>query len=207
MKGIIFQCIKELVTKQFGEQKWRFCLADAGIDKDDDILAFGDIPIEEVIKIIQSMCKNLGLTLEQVADVFGDFWVNVYTQRAYSHIYKREKNARNFLLNLNAIHIEVTTSLKAAMDRVSVPGLDKITYPRPPKFKYEWKDNDTLILTYISHRGLIDILVGCIKGLGKHYREEIKVIKIDDQKLVITFISNPVRKMFGKITDLFTKQE
>ncbi len=57
----------------------------------------------------------------------------------------------------------------------------------PPRFEYDWKDDKTLILKYKSQRGLIDILVGLIKGVGKYYKEDLKVSKISSDKVQIVF--------------------
>ncbi|MCX7810014.1 MAG: heme NO-binding domain-containing protein [Leptospiraceae bacterium] len=39
------------------------------------------------MNVIKSACDVLNLSLEQVADVFGDYWVNVYTQKLYRIYY------------------------------------------------------------------------------------------------------------------------
>jgi len=58
---------------------------------------------------------------------------------------------------------------------------------RPPQFDYEWKDGRTLIMHYKSHRGLIDFLVGLVRGVGKHFKEDLQVTKLSADKVQIVF--------------------
>lgn len=42
-------------------------------------------------------------------------------------------------------------------------------------------------MTYKSQRGLIDIFIGLIKGVGKHYGENLQVHKVAPNKVEIVF--------------------
>jgi hypothetical protein len=42
-------------------------------------------------------------------------------------------------------------------------------------------------MKYKSHRNLIDFLVGLIKGVGKFYKEDLKVTKLTNDKVEIVF--------------------
>ena len=57
----------------------------------------------------------------------------------------------------------------------------------PPGFDYAWKNNNTLIIKYISDRGLMDLAVGLIKGIGLFYKENLTVIKTDNDHIEIVF--------------------
>ena len=48
----------------------------------------------------------------------------------------------------------------------------------PPRFTYEEPDDKTLIITYISVRGLIDLFISIAKGLVKKYNEDVEITKI-----------------------------
>jgi hypothetical protein len=45
----------------------------------------------------------------------------------------------------------------------------------------------TLIMHYKSHRGLIDFMVGLIKGVGKYFKENLQVRKLGDKRVEIVF--------------------
>jgi hypothetical protein len=124
------------------------------------------------MKVVQAVCKNLNITLTQAADAFGDYWVNVFSQKIYKSYYVKHKNARNFLLDMDNVHVIMTKTMANA---------------KPPRFTYEWMDKNTLIMNYRSVRGLIDFLVGLIKGVGKYYKEDLQVTKIGANKVRIIF--------------------
>jgi hypothetical protein len=75
------------------------------------------------------------------------------------------------------------------MDKVHQMVTQNIANAHPPRFEYDWKDDQTLIMTYKSNRNLIDFLVGIIKGVGKYYKENLKVMKLGKDKVQIRFPS------------------
>lgn len=172
MKGVIAGCLGDLVKEKFGKEKWEAVLEDAGLSKVTHFLATQDIDDAAVLKLIQSACKVLNMSMEQAADAFGDYWMNQYAPKIYKAYYRRANSAREMLLNMNDVHKEVTSSMENA---------------HPPRFEYEWKDDRTLIMTYHSKRGLIDLLVGLVKGVGKYYQENLKVRKLGDTEVEIVF--------------------
>ena len=171
MKGTILKCLQELVISNFGKDKWEKSLEDVGLKKSTLILPIMDFDDSLTMKIIEAVCKILNISLTQAADAFGDYWVNVYSQKMYNNYYKG-KTVKEFLLNMDNIHVEITKTLKNA---------------RPPRFDYEWKDDKTLIMHYKSYRGLIDFVNGLVKGVGKFYKEDIKVTKLGTSKIQIIF--------------------
>ncbi len=174
MKGTIVQCLEELVITRFGKNKWEKVLKDAGLKTATTFLPFQDIDDSLVIRLVTAVCESLNISLPQAADAFGEYWVMVYSQRMYPHYYKRHKTARDFLLYMDTVHITMTKRLEIA---------------KPPRFDYEWKDENTLIMHYKSHRGLIDFAVGLAKGVGKFYNEDLSVTKLGPDKVQIVFRS------------------
>jgi hypothetical protein len=172
MKGSVVQAMKEMIVEKYGAQKWQEALVKAGINKEPLILPISDIDDQVVMNIIKSACDVLNLSLEQVADDFGDYWVNVYTQKIYRVHYLDCNTSKDFLLKMDSVHVMVTKNIPNA---------------HPPRFEYEWKDEKTLIMKYKSHRNLIDFLVGMIKGVGKFYKEDLKVTKLSNDKVEIVF--------------------
>ena len=126
----------------------------------------------DIFKLLQSTCKVLNLTLEETADAFGDFWINSFAIDIYKPFYLESKSAKEFLLNMNNLHDNLTKIMPDAC---------------PPKFTYSWKNKKTLIMTYSSKRGLIDIMVGLTKGVGTYFKENLKVIKLGNDKVKIIF--------------------
>lgn len=172
MKGVIAKCLGDLVKAKFGRDKWEDALERTGLDKGAIFLATEDVDDSTVLKLVDSVCKVLNISLVQAADAFGDYWVNVFATKIYAPYYIGVNSAKEFLLNMDKVHVTTTELIKDA---------------HPPRFEYEWKDSKTLIMKYKSKRGLIDFLVGLIRGVGKYYKEDLKVTKLGNDRVEIVF--------------------
>ncbi len=172
MKGVIAACLGDLVKEKFGQDKWQDALEGAGLDKNTMFMATDVIDDGAVMKVVASVCKVLNITLVQAADAFGDYWVNTYAPKIYKAYYRQSKTAKEMLLNMDGVHVTITKSVPNA---------------HPPRFDYEWKNDRTLVMTYKSKRGLIDFLVGLVKGVGTYYKENLRVRKISSSKVEVVF--------------------
>jgi len=172
MKGIIVECLGKLVVTQFGQDKWEKSLKDVGLSPFRVFWPSSDIDDAKVMELVAAVCKNLDISLAQAADAFGEYWINSYTPYTYPQYYARHSTARDFLLDLNNIHLEMTRMMQDA---------------QPPKFDYTWRDDETLVIHYKSHRGLVDFVVGIAKGVGKYYEENLDVSKVGTDKVVVIF--------------------
>jgi len=172
MKGVIANCLREVVILKFGNSKWNEIMNASGLNPNMAILSSLDLDDAVVVNVVKNTCKTLHLTLEQVTDMFGDHWMNAFAPKIYKPYYGTNTTAREFLLKISEIHDKVTKNIPNA---------------HPPKFEYEWKNETTLILTYISPRGLIDFVVGLVKGVGKYFHERLSVRKISSTKVEVVF--------------------
>ena len=73
------------------------------------------------------------------------------------------------------------------MDQVHFTSTKTIEGAKPSRFDYQWVNDKTLIMHYKSHRGLIDFMVGLIKGVGKYFNEDLRVRKLDNKRVEIVF--------------------
>ena len=172
MKGAIAQCLEDLVKTKFGKDKWEESLVNAGMNKSTFFMPVQNIEDKNVMELINSVCKTLNISQVQAADAFGDHWVNVYAPKLYSMYFKNASSAKELLLNMDHVHDRVTKNIKDAT---------------PPRFEYDWKNDKTLIMKYNSQRGLIVFLVGLIKGVGKHFNENLKVTQLGTDKVQVIF--------------------
>jgi len=172
MKGVIVLALKEMVIKKFGPETWDNILAKSRVDKGPLFLPISDIDDQVVLRMIHSVGEILRLSPVQVADAFGEYWVTVYSQKIYRAYYEGCKTAKDFLLKMDAVHVAATRSLPNA---------------HPPRFEYTWKDEKTLIMKYKSPRGLIDFMIGLIRGVGKFYGEALTVTKLGNDEAEIIF--------------------
>lgn len=172
MKGTIVVCLKQLVEENFGADVWSKSLKMAGLPSDSRFLAIADVDDAKVLDVIGAVCKVGGLSAAQAFDAFGDYWVRVYSQKLYGHFYNRHKTAKDMLLAMDDVHRSVTNSMENAS---------------PPRFRYEWKTDKKLIIHYESKRGLIDLMVSLVKGVGKFYGEDLKVGKLSPTAVGVVF--------------------
>ena len=173
MKGAIVNCLKEMIVSKFGQSKWSEIMIASGQRPDMIILATIDMDDELILKVVENSCKILNQTIEQVTDLFGDYWMNTYAISVYKPYYGNTSTAKEFFIKLNEIHTKVTKYIPNA---------------KPPKFEYEWKSENVLILTYISPRGLIDFVVGLAKGIGNYFHQNLSVRKISATRVEVIFL-------------------
>jgi hypothetical protein len=172
MKGVIATCLAGLVRDTFGRDKWEDALEDAGMDRHAVFSAIDKIDDDTVLKIVASLCKVLNITSLQVADAFGDYWINVYAPRIYESYLQEATCSKELLLGMDKVHEAVTSTIPNAS---------------PPRFEYEWKNSRTLIMKYRSDRGLIDFSVGLIKGVGRYFKEDLRVRKLNNKDIEVVF--------------------
>jgi hypothetical protein len=104
-----------------------------------------------------------------------------FLRKAHDELENRVKQRTASLQALNS-------ELKDALDKARRNCMTKsLEDSAPPRFDYKWEEKRTLIMTYKSKRNLIDFAVGLVKGVGKFYKEEIKVSKLSDDKIQIVF--------------------
>jgi len=160
MKGTIINGLEELVTQKFGAEQWSASLKTAGIPELRVYGTFEDVPDSEVLSLFSAVSAVIDLPLGGVLEAFGEYWSTEYAPRVYEAYYVGAKNARDLLLRMDDIHTAMTKTLKLA---------------RPPRFRYEWRGDKHLIMHYESARGLIALMPGLVRGVGKYYGEQLTV--------------------------------
>lgn len=172
MKGTVLICLKEVVIQMAGEAVWREALQAAHVDPFRIFLATEDVDEQETADILANVCTLCNVTLAQAGDAFGDYWVNTYSRRTYKAFYAKHTNARDFLADLNEMHHKLTKLIPNA---------------RPPAFRMTWLTSRTLLMTYQSTRGLIDVAVGMTRAVGRHYGTPLAVRKLSSTQFEVTF--------------------
>ncbi len=172
MKGSIVNCLEEMITEKYGKEKWQQILKISNCNQT-IFMATSDVDDKLVMSLIDSTCKALGISLQQAFDAFGEYFICNFTAKKYSGYYEHFSSAKSFLLSLEEIiHFDVRKNIRNAT---------------PPKFEYKRIDEKTLIMKYISKRNLIDLAISLIKGVGKYYKEDLKVKKISNDEIEIIF--------------------
>jgi hypothetical protein len=170
MKGTIVKCLEELVKTKFGEDKWKAILTKAGMDPKAVFMVTAVVPDADVLKLVGATSEVLGISAQAAMDAFGEHWATVYAPKMYSVYFEKAKSAREFLLNMDKVHVAITKTAGAT----------------PPHFKYEEPSPKELVMHYSSPRGLVALMPGLIHGVAKFYKEKVTV-KANGDTLHISF--------------------
>jgi hypothetical protein len=161
MYGIINKALEELVTANFGEEKWEAIKLRSGIDIDYFISneAYDD---DVTFKLAQAVSEEMEMTLSAVLIAFGEWWVMKTTREKYGGLMEAGgNNLKEFLVNLPLFHNRVL-----------------LIYPKvsPPEFKVTDVKENSINLHYSSKReGLQDFVRGLIQGLGIMYSTPVTI--------------------------------
>ena len=158
MYGIVNQAIQELVTTNFGAEKWEQVLRKSGVNEEyflsnesyDDAITF---------QLASAASEVLNMPLKDVLNAFGEFWVLNTGHKKYGSLMSAGgSNLKEFIENLPVFH-----------NRVS------LVYPnlQPPEFQVSESTEHSVQLHYFSHReGLTEFVRGLLSGLSKLYQTE-----------------------------------
>lgn len=174
MKGTIIVCLRDMLNEEKGQtpEQWKELLADAGLDRNRVILLSTDVDDGAALALFGAAQKRHFNSHEQLADAFGNYWSVSYAPRIYTAVYKGVKTSREFLLKLDQVHLQVTETMENA---------------RPPRFRYEEKENGELVVHYVSPRGLIHLYAGLARGIGNYFGEKLDVRVLDATRVSIQF--------------------
>lgn len=163
MKGIINKGIQEMVEAKFGAEAWDKIKALAKCDEP-FFSAGEDYPDQMTLDLVSAASEVAGLPLETVLVEFGKFWVPNTGAASYSTYFKLAgTSAREFLLNMNRVHDQVTNNILNA---------------KPPRMEYGELPDGRMLIHYRSERRLCAVLRGLILGVGIYFDEDLQVKEI-----------------------------
>ncbi len=159
MKGTIVKCLEELVKQKAGPEVWKGILAKAGLPTSSMFTTTGVVPDADVLKLVGASAEALHVPVQGAMDAFGDHWSTTYAPKLYGVYFEKARSAKEFLLNLDNVHVLMTRTAGAS----------------PPRFTYEDKGPKDLVMHYSSSRHLEQMMPGLIQGVAKYYHEKVSV--------------------------------
>ncbi|MGV3619359.1 MAG: heme NO-binding domain-containing protein [Archangium sp.] len=174
MKATISGCLLEMLDARFGSETSASVVRHAGLAQESTMLRMPiiDIPDSHFSKLFVATLSVTGLNAEQACDAFGEHWCCVYAPKMYAPYLDRFKSAREMIVGLDALHVQITRAVPNA---------------RPPRFNLSWRDEKTLDVEYLSERRLIDVYVGLARGVGTYFKEPLTVTKLSETHVQIVF--------------------
>lgn len=167
MYGIVNKAIEELITENFGEEKWEAIKEKSGVDIDYFI---SNEPYDDDItyKLAGAASEVMGITVDQVLIAFGEWWVMRTVKEKYGGLVDAGGNSlKEFLINLPMFHNRVM-----------------MIYPKltPPEFKVSDLTETSMHLHYFSKRaGLKEFVRGLLQGLSKSYNTHLDIELIESR--------------------------
>ena len=161
MYGIVNKAIQDLVTENFGADKWELIKEKSGVDID---YFLSNEPYDDDItyQLAGATSEIIGITVGQVLNAFGEWWILRTGKEKYGGLMEAGgNNLKEFLVNLPQFHNRIM-----------------LMYPKltPPEFKVSDIENNSIHVHYFSKRdGLQEFVRGLLSGLGKMYGVETSI--------------------------------
>ena len=154
MKGIVFNLLEEVVSREYGEDTWDSLLESAQLDG--AYTSLGSYSDGDLLRLVAAASSALDVPGPEVVRWFGRSALPLLADR-YPEFFEPHSSTRSFVLTLNnLIHPEV---------RKLYPGADV------PVFDFDTSSDDVLVLGYASARKMCAFAEGLIEGAAAHYRE------------------------------------
>jgi Haem-NO-binding len=182
VKGVVFNLLEQIVTREYGEDTWDELLDSAGLEGAYTSLgSYGDADLG---KLVDAASGALEISPDEVVRWLGR---NALPLFAVSHpkLFERHTSSRTFVLTLNdIIHPEV---------RKLYPGADV------PVFDFASTPTGDLVLGYRSARKMCTFAEGLLEGAADHFGEQVVIeqprcMKRGDEDCVIeiAFVGNGI---------------
>jgi len=167
MYGMVNKVLIDTLRSEYGSDTWRKIEERSGTNAG-FFVGMEQYPDDVTYEMVAAASEIVGISAEQLLEMFGEKWVEMTAKGDYRHYYAMADNLFDFLDNLNVMH----QSLAAGLPEL-----------RPPSFSLSRLNNSSAQLQYVSDRpGLTYFVVGLIKGLAGHYGQEVTVAIAAEKK-------------------------
>lgn len=167
MYGIVNKAVEDLVTNNYGPEKWAAVKKRSGVDV---VFFISNEPYDDDVTyaLADAASKELDMPISGIMHALGEWWVLKTGKEKYgSLLMAGGKDLKAFLLHLPVFH-----------NRIS------LIYPRltPPEFRVSHIEANGLHLHYYSKRpGLKEFVRGLLFGLSKLYNTPIVVADVENE--------------------------
>jgi len=160
MKGILPKLMQEFVAEHYGTAAYEYLQETMGHPTFLPTQSYPDQVLRQIAEIVAAK------THKTERDVFLN--LGRYTVKGFHKLYPqffKAKTLKDFYLSMNETHANLTKD---------VPGL------LPPKFSYEERGENRLIMTYHSKRGYTEYYEGILHGAAEYFHEPVTITVTTD---------------------------
>jgi hypothetical protein len=164
--GLINRAIRDLVVRDYGEDRWREILHLAEVP-DEPFVAMERYPDEVTVRLVGAASQRLGIGSVEILRAFGRHWMLFTAEVGYGELLRSAGDSvAEFLGGLNNLHTRMQLSLPHL-----IPPVITVTDITP----------NSLHVHYRSKRvGLTPLAFGILEGLGTRFGHRF-VIEEDPQ--------------------------
>ena len=178
--GGMLNGMKDVLAARAGEESMEKILLYSGIAD----ISSADSPEaspKTVLGVLENLCGTLNIPLGETAEIYGEHWFKHYIPKITPYLGTDVKDSRSFLLKLNEIH-----------SSISAPDGES------PFFCYDWRDRDTLIMSFDGldewERLPACLFKGMISGVAKFYGEDVRLFTGPSNTFIIIFPETDIKR-------------
>lgn len=160
MHGILFKGLKDFVVDTYDKPTWEQIRETAGV-REDRYLPTSAYPDEELVALVEAAVAVSGVDQPTLLRAFGRYLVPPLVDMYGVYIDEEWTG------------LELIENVETTIHRALRSG-DSFEY-EPPGIAATRLDDDVVVITYGSSRGLCDVAVGLVNGIGEYYDESFDV--------------------------------
>lgn len=161
--GLINKALRDVVVAGVGQDGWTRVCRKCG-SEEYFFIAFEQYPDELTYSLAGAAASELGVSIDLLLEQVGEYWSQFTVQEGYGHLLDLVgKDFDTVISRVDELHARLM---------VTMPEL------RPPSFRYNKREDGTIVVQYTSHRpGLSSLVVGLLRGLARHFGQTAVVVQ------------------------------
>lgn len=160
MHGLIFAELKKYGESKYGKEVWEKWLHLTELAPGRDYSPGQVYPDSEAVSILTAAAKFHAIDMEELLDGFGIFIAPDLIQLLPELVQEKWKTLDLIEHTENIIHKMVRFRIKGAA---------------PPRLEVERQSSTRALINYRSDRQLCHLLKGIVRGIARHYGEEVTI--------------------------------
>jgi hypothetical protein len=165
MKGIVFTEFLELVENEFGLEIVQRVIDECQLETDGVYTSIGTYSHKDMFKMVGKLSEIKGIPVPELLTIYGEYFFTTLS-KDYPK-FMEQSSLFPFLDSIEKyIHPEVLKLYPAA---------------ELPTFSSEMKNENEMLLNYLSSRKMSDLAIGLIKGASKYFKEDIEIFKVSEE--------------------------
>lgn len=171
MKLLILNALKELINKDYGEEKWVELAENTGLGVDYFTQQARYITEDRFVHVRKKMVQLLGEDEQSINNKFIDYWMTDFAPRVYNFMIKKSENLKGFITGIVKMNNDVCKLFpNQVMSKVDI----------------QETGSNSLTAVYPEEKALVD-LIAVLRGASMFFTEKFNMRKINPHSIEIVF--------------------